>query len=431
MKKIVICLWGMLLFLHNASATQLEDVIEIVQPSVFSVAVDIDNATQSVGAGVLIDSSGYIVTNAHVIQNAEVVNVFSFDEMEYPADVVGKDDLTDIALLKLRDDISVEPAKFGNSDDIRVGNRVFVIGNPFGLGNSVSTGIISAKERNIDKGLYDNFIQTDATINQGNSGGPLFNMNGEVIGISTAIFSENGNSSGIGFATPSNLVEWVVMQLKEYGTVKRGWLGMSVKRIKHKSQQDEFALVVSALDENSPALNAGVQVGDVIVALGEVPVSNPRLFSLEVSKLKSQTSIPIVVKRGEKELDYQLVVGEKGNKTTKKQGEKLLSFDELGIDKNKIQYAKEIKKIDIKAYFDENTRELVVVYIKKGAGILDKGVKLGSRINKINGQEIYGLEDFIVKLKEISEKNKVRLSIKDNNELFDIMIDMANNDDKD
>ena len=431
MKKIVLCLFiNVLFFSQCVLASGLEDVIEFVQPSVVSIAVDIDNNTQSVGAGVVVDASGYIVTNAHVIQDAKKVNIISFDEMEYSADVIGKDEMTDIALLKLNDNMNTEMVKFGNSDDIRVGNSVFVIGNPFGLGNSVSTGIISAKERNIDKGLYDNFIQTDATINQGNSGGPLFNLNGEIIGISTAIFSENGNNSGIGFATPSNIVKWVVEQLKDDGIVNRGWLGMGVKQIKQKSEQRENALVVSSLDENSPALKAGVQVGDIIIALGEIPLNNPRLFSLEISKLRPNTLVPIVVMRNNEEFDYQLEVGNMSDKSIKKQENTFLGFTELGLDKYKIGEAIEIKKLNIRAYFDENTREIVVVHIDKNANIMNKGLKIGSRINKINGQEIYGVEDFIIKLKEIRENQNVRFSVRDKKEFFDIIIDMANYNDK-
>ena len=224
----------------RAEQRLLEDVIEEVNPSVVSIAVDVSDDEQALGAGIIISAAGYVVTNAHVMENAKKITLQLPNGETFAANLVGVDEKTDIALLKVKNPINLEAGHFGDSDAIRVGNQVFAIGNPFGLGNSVSLGIISAKERDIDKGPYDNFLQTDAAINQGNSGGPLFNMDGKIIGMSTAIFSEDGKNVGVGFATPSNVVKWVVSQLKQNGKVIRGWLGMSVqwKKIHQRQKPD-------------------------------------------------------------------------------------------------------------------------------------------------------------------------------------------------
>ena len=232
----------------QAEQRLLEDVIEEVNPSVVSIAVDVSEDEQALGAGIIISADGYVVTNAHVMENAKKIMVQTPDGEIFEAKLVGVDEKTDIALLKVKNPLNLEAGHFGDSDEIRVGNQVFAIGNPFGLGNSVSLGIISAKERDIDKGPYDNFLQTDAAINQGNSGGPLFNMDGKIIGMNTAIFSEDGKNAGVGFATPANIITWVVSQLKQHGKVVRGWLGISVQQV--RSSEDGQTVYNS--DRNRP-----------------------------------------------------------------------------------------------------------------------------------------------------------------------------------
>ena len=183
----------------------------------------------TLGSGFIVDKEGYIVTNNHVIDRAEKIYITLNNEQNYEATLVGKDEKTDIALIKINPKTDLQPVIFGNSDNIRVGDWILAIGNPFGLGSSVTAGIISAKSRDIDSGSYNDFIQTDASINQGNSGGPMFNMNGEVIGMNTSIFSTTGNSMGISFATPSNIIVWIVDHLKKYGEVRRGWIGIRMQ----------------------------------------------------------------------------------------------------------------------------------------------------------------------------------------------------------
>ena len=180
----------------------------------------------SLGSGFLIDSKGYIVTNNHVIDKANEIIVTLYDDSQYNAVVIGSDKMTDLALIKIEADKPLPFVEFGNSDELKVGDWILAIGNPFGLGGSVTAGIVSAKSRDIDAGSYDNFIQTDASINQGSSGGPMFNMQGKVVGINTAIFSSTGASMGVGFATPINLSKFVIEQLVQKGKVERGWIGI-------------------------------------------------------------------------------------------------------------------------------------------------------------------------------------------------------------
>ena len=306
MQKIIyffICL--LISSVSKAHDFTLEDVIENVNSSVVSINVKTDES-EALGAGIIIDTSGYIVTNAHVTEKAKKIVVITVDDEYYEAELIGSDDKTDIALLKISGNIDVKAIEFGDSELIRVGSPVFAIGNPFGLGNSVSLGIISAKERDIEKGPYDNFIQTDASINQGNSGGPLFNKHGEVIGINTAIFSTDGKNTGVAFATPSNIVKWVVDQIKQNGKVIRGWLGISVKKVSNKKMQQGTSLAVSSMVENSPASKTGIKVGDVIEAFGEISLDNPRKFSLGISKIAPETTVPVTISRDGSVFDLQI-----------------------------------------------------------------------------------------------------------------------------
>ncbi len=224
----------------------------------------------SLGSGVIISSDGYIVTNYHVIDRAEDIRVRLWDETEYPARVIGKDEKTDIALLKIEPERELPVAPLGDSDKLEVGDWVIAIGNPFGFSHTVTAGIVSAKGRVLGTGPYDDFIQTDAAINPGNSGGPLFNIDAEVVGISTAIFSTSGGNIGIGFAIPINLVKQVVKSLKEKGFVERGWLGVTVQKVtpdiaKSFGLDRPRGALVADVTKGSPADKAGVQRGDIII----------------------------------------------------------------------------------------------------------------------------------------------------------------------
>jgi len=231
---------------------------------------------QSLGSGFVIDPSGIIVTNNHVIDGADEITVNLNDGTKLPATLIGHDDKTDLALLKVKAAKPLTAAKFGDSTQMRVGDWVMAIGNPFGLGGTVTVGIVSARNRDINSGPYDDFLQTDAAINRGNSGGPLFNRNGEVIGINTAIISPTGGSIGLGFAIPTEIAVNVLDQLRQYGSPRRGWLGVRIQDISDDAATD-FAtspkgVLVAGVEDGGPAKSAGIQSGDIIVNVDGKPI---------------------------------------------------------------------------------------------------------------------------------------------------------------
>ena len=248
----------------------------------------------ALGSGFLVDENGYILTNGHVIDRASSINVILADNSQHQATVIGTDDKTDLALIKIDTDKKLVPARLGDSDKIRVGDWILAIGNPFGLGGSVTAGIVSAKSRDIESGPYDNYIQTDASINQGNSGGPMFNLNGDVIGINTAIFSTTGGNMGVSFAIPVNNAKFVIKELKNSGKVNRGWIGVRVQPQMAEAQPAAnipAGILVSSVSENSPAAQTGVQAGDIITALNGSKVESAQIFSRLVSESPVNSSI--------------------------------------------------------------------------------------------------------------------------------------------
>ena len=247
---------------------------------------------QSLGSGFLIDKEGYILTNNHVIENAGMIMVKLANEKEYEAKVVGRDPRTDLALIKINARGDLPVVRLGDSEGLQVGDWVIAIGNPFGLGQTVTAGIVSAKGRVIGQGPYDDFIQTDAAINPGNSGGPLFNTKGEVVGINTAIFSQSGGNIGIGFAVPVNMAKGLLPQLKAKGRVSRGWLGVSIGPVTDEAAQqlklkDKKGALVMDVVERSPADRAGLQQGDVIISFDGKDVAG----AMDLPRLVGNTPI--------------------------------------------------------------------------------------------------------------------------------------------
>jgi serine protease Do len=264
--------------------------------------------SSSLGSGFVIDASGIVVTNNHVIADANEVTVIFTDGQKLKAEIVGKDQKVDVAVLRVKPEKPLKAVKFGDSDKARVGDWVVAVGNPFGLGGSVTAGIVSARNRNIDSGPYDNYIQTDAAINKGNSGGPLFNLDGEVIGVNTAILSPSGGSVGIGFATPSNTVQPVIEQLVKFGETRRGWLGVRIQNVDDAIAENlglgaTRGALVAGVDNKGPSKQV-LKAGDVIVKFDGKPIKESR----DLPKLVAATPVG---------KDIELVIGRRGKEQAK------------------------------------------------------------------------------------------------------------------
>src|SRR6202162_5039137 len=266
--------------------------------------------TNSLGSGFIVDTSGIVVTNNHVIADADEINIIMNDGSKFKAELVGVDKKTDLAVLKFKPTKPLVAVKFGDSDKLRLGEWVIAIGNPFSLGGTVTAGIVSARNRDISSGPYDNYIQTDAAINRGNSGGPLFNLDGEVIGVNTLIISPSGGSIGLGFAVPWKTVAGVVDQLRQFGELRRGWLGVRIQQVTDEiaeslSIKPARGALVAGIDDKGPAKPAGIEPGDVVVKFDGKDVKDPK----DLSRVVADTAVG-------KEVD--VVIIRKGNEETRK-----------------------------------------------------------------------------------------------------------------
>jgi len=264
----------------------------------------------SLGSGFIIDTSGLVVTNNHVIADADEINIILNDGTKMKADIVGRDKRSDLALLRFKPDRTLIAVKFGDSDALRLGEWVIAIGNPFSLGGTVTAGIVSARNRDINSGPYDNYIQTDAAINRGNSGGPLFNLNGEVIGVNTAIISPSGGSIGIGFAVPSKTVVGVIDQLRQFGEARRGWLGVKIQQVTDEigdslNIKPPRGALIAGVDDKGPAKPAGMEAGDVVV-------------KFDGKDIKEMKDLPRIVADTPVGKEVDVVIIRKGEEATKK-----------------------------------------------------------------------------------------------------------------
>jgi serine protease Do len=269
----------------------------------------------SVGSGFIIDAEGYIVTNNHVVENATRVTVTLHDETEYEAEIVGRDPRTDLALLKIDGRGDLPTAQWGDSEQARIAEPVLAIGNPFGLGGSATLGIISALARDLGIGPYDEFLQTDASINRGNSGGPLFNSRGEVIGVATAIFSPGGGNIGLGFATPSAIARSVVEELRETGEVTRGWIGVAIQPVNQDLASGlgldaPRGVVVADVTTGAPADEAGIEVGDVMLEFGGETIDEQSRLPRLVADTEIGSTVPVTVWRDGEEVTLEITVGD-------------------------------------------------------------------------------------------------------------------------
>ena len=302
--------------------------------------------TNSLGSGFIIDAAGVVVTNNHVIADADEINVIMNDGTKIKAELVGVDKKTDIAVLKFKPVKPLVAVKFGDSDKLRLGEWVIAIGNPFSLGGSVTAGIVSARNRDISQGPYDSYIQTDASINRGNSGGPLFNLEGEVVGVNTLIISPTGGSIGLGFAVPSKTVAGVVDQLRQFGELRRGWLGVRIQQV-----TDEIAeslnikpargALVAGIDDKGPAKPAGIEPGDVVVKFDGKDVKDPKDLSRVVADTAVGKEVDVVIIRKGKEESRKVTLGrlednekvqQAAAKTKEDPAEKPVTQKALGLD---------------------------------------------------------------------------------------------------
>jgi serine protease Do len=268
----------------------------------------------SLGSGFIIDPSGLVVTNNHVIADADEINVILNDGTKLPAQLVGKDSKSDLALLRVHADKPLKSVPFGDSDKLRLGEWVIAIGNPFSLGGTVTAGIVSARNRDINSGPYDNYIQTDAAINRGNSGGPLFNLNGEVIGVNTAIISPSGGSIGIGFAVPSDSAMPVIDQLRQFGETRRGWLGVRIQQVTDDIAESlgikpPRGALVAGVDDKGPAKPAGIEPGDVVVKFDGHDIKEMRDLPRIVADTPVGKVVDVIIIRKGKEETHQVKIG--------------------------------------------------------------------------------------------------------------------------
>jgi serine protease Do len=275
---------------------------------------------QGSGSGFVIRKDGLILTNNHVVEKAQEITVTLSDKHQYKAKILGRDPKTDLAVIKIDPKAALTTASLGNSDELRVGDWVMAIGNPFGLSNTVTSGIVSAKGRTIGAGPYDDFIQTDASINPGNSGGPLFNMAGEVVGINTAIFSQGGGNIGIGFAIPVNLVKNLVPELETKGTVTRGWLGVSVQPMTPELARSfgldkEYGALVGDVMAQSPAETAGIKRGDVIVSYNDNKIDDPATLPVLVASTPVGKTVPVQILRDGKRQTLNVAIAKLNDQT--------------------------------------------------------------------------------------------------------------------
>ena len=275
-----------------------------------------EHKSQSLGSGFIIDPSGYVVTNNHVVEGADEVSVILQDNTSLPAKIVGRDESGDLALLKVESDKPLPTVEFGDSDTARVGDWVLAIGNPFGLGGTVTAGIVSARSRDIRQGPYDDFIQTDAAINRGNSGGPLFNMDGKVVGINTAIFSPSGGSIGIGFSIPSNMAKNIVAQIKSFGHPRRGWLGVRIQQVTPELAEsvglkDAVGAMVAGVTDGGPAEKAKLRGGDIILKFDGQDVKDMHSLPRIVAETEVGKTVQVVVWRDGKSVTVEAVLDEK------------------------------------------------------------------------------------------------------------------------
>jgi serine protease Do len=346
----------------------------------------------SLGSGFIIDASGVVVTNNHVISDADEVTVILNDGTRLKAEVVGRDQKIDLAVLKVTPTVPLKAVKFGDSDKLRLGEWVVAIGNPFMLGGTVTAGIVSARNRDINSGPYDNYIQTDASINRGNSGGPLFNLEGEVIGVNTAIISPSGGSIGIGFAVPSKTVVSVIDQLRQYGETRRGWLGVRIQPVTDEigealNIKPARGTLIAGIDEKGPAKAAGIETGDVILKFDGKDIKETRDLTRMVADTPVDKEVEVVIVRKGKEEKKTVKIGRLEDTDRKLAAIRPNAAEEksagvkkaLGLDLADIN--EDLRK---KYNIRDNVKGAVVTAVEQNSPAAEKNLKPGDTIVEIS-----------------------------------------------
>lgn len=370
--------------------------------------------TNSLGSGFIIDTSGVVVTNNHVIADADEINVILNDGTKIKAELVGVDKKTDLAVLKFKPTKPLVAVKFGDSDKLRLGDWVVAIGNPFSLGGTVTAGIVSAKNRDISSGPYDSYIQTDAAINRGNSGGPLFNLDGDVIGVNTLIISPSGGSIGIGFAVPSKTVAGVVDQLRQFGELRRGWLGVRIQSV-----TDEIAeslnikpprgALVAGVDDKGPAKPAGIEPGDVVVKFDGKDVKDPKDLSRVVADTAVGKEVDVIIIRKGEEQTKKVTLGrlqdpdkvQAAVKTDEPPPEKLVTQKALGLD-----LATLTKDLRTRYKIKDSVKGVVVTNVDANSDAAEKRLSAGDVIVEVAQEAVSSGADIQKRVDQLKKDGK-------------------------
>lgn len=358
---------------------------------------------KSLGTGFIIDKKGFILTNNHVVEQTDEIRVRTADDKEFAAKIVGRDLMTDLALIRIKSDTPFIPLPLGDSNRLEVGDWVVAIGNPFGLGNTVTAGIVSAKYRQIGAGAYDNFIQTDTPINPGNSGGPLLNTAGEVIGINTAIFSESGGSVGIGFAIPINMVKDLLPQLKK-GKVIRGWIGVIIQKVTPELKDklnlpDEKGALVSDVVSRGPAGESGIKRGDVIVSFDGKPIRESRELPYIVASTSLGKTVPVDIIRNREKMRAEVRVGELKIEEEYQQGSK--AEPSFGM------ILQEITPEIAQQYDLSETSGLIIVNVENNSPAAEADLRSGDIILEVDRTPVKSIAAFNRKIRQYKKGNTI------------------------
>ncbi len=367
------------------------------------------------------------MTNNHVVDGARKISVTLDNGQTYPAKVVGRDAKTDLAVLKIDAGKPLPYVAFGNSDKERVGDWVVAVGNPFGLGGTVTAGIVSAHDRNLDDGPYDDYLQIDAPINPGNSGGPLFNQSGQVVGIDTAIYSPSGGSVGIGFAIPSNIAKDVVAQLREHGTVERGWLGVQMQPLtpslaKAVGRPNAEGVIVDEVQANSPAAAAKLQQGDIITAFNGEAIKNPRELALDVANAAKGSAAKLTIWRDGHERTVEVAIGRQPTSQTAR-NEQSTGGSPVGMALAPLT-PQERNDLGL----NPTVTGVVVAQVTPGSRAADSGVQSGDVIVRIGNQAVTSPAEAASQLHkaEHEKKEAVPLLVMRNGTTYYLALQLAN-----